>query len=113
MLTHLGSPEHIPNVDYCFLSLPQIPQNDKIQVIAGILSGDDVVNYFAGDVGQAEVAAVVAVGQPFMIQAEQMQNEQKGDNSFLFSFFFGWIAFPRCCATWVGHTAESRQRRLH
>ena len=37
-------------------------------------SGDDVMNDVAFDIGQAEVAAGVAVGEAFVIEAEQVQD---------------------------------------
>ena len=41
-------------------------------------SGDQVVNDTAMNIGQAEIAARVMIGQPFMIQAQQMQDSQGG-----------------------------------
>ena len=40
----------------------------------GTRSGNDVVDDVAVDVGQAEVAAVVAVGEPFVIQAQEVED---------------------------------------
>ena len=37
-------------------------------------SGDDVMNDVAFDIGQAKVAAGIAVGEAFVIEAEQVQN---------------------------------------
>ena len=37
---------------------------------------DDVADYLAVYVGQPEVATSVAVGQPFVVEAHQMQNRR-------------------------------------
>ena len=40
----------------------------------GLFSRDDLVGHFAGDVGQAVVAAGVAVGEPLVVEPEQVQD---------------------------------------
>src|SRR3954466_15242797 len=39
-------------------------------------SGDDVVDYGTGHVGEAEIAAAVAIGQLRVIDAEQVENRR-------------------------------------
>jgi len=36
--------------------------------------GDDLVDHFAGDVGEAEVPAVVTVGELLVVDAEEVEN---------------------------------------
>ena len=40
----------------------------------GALSGNELVHDMAVDVGQAEVAAIVAEGEPLVIQAQQVED---------------------------------------
>ncbi len=35
---------------------------------------DDAVDYFSVDVGQPEIPARIAIGQPFVIEAEEIQD---------------------------------------
>ena len=39
-------------------------------------SGEDAPDHFAGDIGEAEAAAVVGVGQPLVIDPEQVQDRR-------------------------------------
>ena len=56
---------------------PSAPRYDSLAIVAGRREAglsDDVLHDFAVDVGEAEIAARVAIGQALVIHSQQMQD---------------------------------------
>src|SRR5690606_15788691 len=51
-------------------------QSPRTLAKSGYDLGNDIVDHAAGDVGQAEISAAVAVGEPLVVDAQQVQNRR-------------------------------------